>query len=180
MNKQVVKKLYELLNERRLDRLSEVVDASYVGPTGEKGLEGLMASVNPVIGAFPDVQWSVDDIVAEDGAVVVRWSWVGTNKAAFRGIPPTGKRVATHAMAWYQLHEGKIVRAWMESDRLGFLQQMGVVPEELPFGGAPGAAPAAVPATAPAAAPGAAPATAPGAVPATAPGAAPAAVPARP
>ncbi|HTJ10547.1 MAG TPA: ester cyclase [Dinghuibacter sp.] len=136
MNKQVVKRLYELLNERKLDRLSEIVDPAYMGPTGEKGVDGLMASVSPVIGAFPDVRWSVDDIVAEDDAVVVRWSWVGTNKNAFRGIPPTGKRMTTHAMAWYHVGHGKIVRAWMESDRLGFLQQLGVVPANLPFGGA--------------------------------------------
>lgn len=130
-NKQVVRELYQLLNSRKLDSVEAFVDPTCVGPNGEKGAAGLFGTVAPIITAFPDIQWTVDDLIAEGDKVVIRWSWVGTNTGVYRGVPPSGKKFTNHAMAIYQLKEGKIVRGWMETDRLGFLQQAGLVKENL-------------------------------------------------
>lgn len=130
-NKQVVRELYTLINNRQLDALDRVADSSYEGPTGEKGAAGLKGTVAPLIAAFPDIQWTVDDLIAEGDRVVIRWSWVGTSRHAFRGVPPNGKTVTNQAIAIYQLKDGKITRAWLQADRVGFLQQIGVVPHDL-------------------------------------------------
>ncbi|WP_162852582.1 ester cyclase [Dinghuibacter silviterrae] len=140
-NKEVVSELYELLNTRQLDQLDRIVDSNCEGPNGEKGAEGFEHTVAPIIAAFPDIHWTLEDLIAEGDRVVVRWEWVGTFKAAFRGVPPTGKRMTNHAIGIYQLRDGKILRSWLETDRLGFLQQLGVVPENVSPGVAPKPAP---------------------------------------
>jgi predicted ester cyclase len=130
-NKEVVRELYQLLNTRQLDRLDEVVDASYEGPNGETGPVGLVHTVAPIIAAFPDIQWTVEDLIAEGDEVVVRWSWVGTKKGVFRGVPPTGTKFTNTAIVIYRMRNGKIAHAWMETDRLGFNQQLGLIPENI-------------------------------------------------
>lgn len=130
-NKDIVREVYHLLNTRELDKLAQLIDPGFEGPNGEKGAEGLAKTVAPIIAAFPDIQWTVEDLVAEGDKVVVRWSWTGTNKGVFRGVPPTGKTFTNHALILYQLKNGKILHAWMETDRMGFNQQLGLIPENL-------------------------------------------------
>ncbi len=130
-NKAAVRSLYEeILNTRQLDKCGEIIGNEYTGVRGEKGPTGFLAAVGPVIEAFPDVLWTIEDLVAADDKVVVRWSWKGTNKNSFNGFPATGKEVTNSAIAIYQLKAGKVVQAWMQSDRLGFLEQIGVIPAE--------------------------------------------------
>lgn len=127
-NKATIRSIYEdCLNKRDYNLSEKLIGDEYTGPTREKGNAGFLATVQPIIRAFPDIQWTVEDLFAEDDKVVVRWSWTGTHKEAFRNFPATGKAMTNHAIAIYQLKDGKVINAWMESDRLGFLQQLGIV-----------------------------------------------------
>lgn len=132
-NKDVIRALYEdCLNARDFEALDELIADDYVGPRGEMGAEGFGKTVQSVIDAFPDIRWTVDDLIAEDDRVAVRWSWEGTHTGTFRGfLPPTGERVADHAIVIYRLRDRRVVEAWIQTDRLGFLQQLGVIPEDL-------------------------------------------------
>ncbi|MBO2011057.1 ester cyclase [Hymenobacter negativus] len=131
-NKAVVRKLYEdILNPGQLDLLPQVVADEYVGAQGEHGPTGLAATIRPVRAAFPDISWTVESLLAEGDQVVVRWSWTGTHQGAFRSFAATHRPVTNSAIAIYQLRNFKIVRSWMQSDRLGFLQQIGALPPEL-------------------------------------------------
>ncbi len=131
-NKEVIRDLYEnILNNRRLELLKDIVSPDFVGPVGSRGAEGFAAAVQSVISGFPDIKWSVDDIVAEDDKVSVRWHWTGTNVAPFRGIPPSNKIVTDNAIAIYQVKDGKILASWLQSDRLGVLTQIGVIATDL-------------------------------------------------
>jgi len=50
---------------------------------------------------------------------------------ARRSVPrqaPTHKRVTNTGIVIYQFRDGKVVRNWLETDRLGALQQIGAVP----------------------------------------------------
>jgi steroid delta-isomerase-like uncharacterized protein len=131
-NKAVVRKLYEdILNPGQLALLGQVVADDYTGVQGEHGPAGLAATISPLRAAFPDIKWTVEDIIAEGSQVVVRWSWAGTQQGAFRGFSATHQPVTNSAIAIYQLRDYKIVRAWMQSDRLGFLQQIGAIPPDI-------------------------------------------------
>ncbi len=61
----------------------------------------------------------------------MRWNWNGTNTASFRGIPASNKPVADNAIAIYQFKDGKVINAWIQSDKLCVLMQIGVIPPDL-------------------------------------------------
>jgi predicted ester cyclase len=128
-NKEAIRKLYDVcINQGRSDLLPELVATDYIGQRGEKGPAGFGHNVEELRVGFPDIHFMVGDLVAEGDRVAVRWTWSGTQTGQFREIPPSNKRVSNSGMAFYQMREGKVFRAWVETDRLGALQQMGVVP----------------------------------------------------
>lgn len=78
--------------------------------------------------AFPDIQFTIEDLLADGDTVVARTSAHGTQTGEFQGIPATGAAVTSSAIALYRLAGGKVVEQWLEYDRLGTLQQLGVIP----------------------------------------------------
>jgi predicted ester cyclase len=128
-NKQVVRRLYdECINPGRLELLSELVSDGFVGPQGARGPAGFAATITGLRAGFPDIKITVEDLIAEGDRVTVRSSWQATHTGTFRGIPPTGKRITSTSITIYQLADHKLVHSWIESDRLGTLQQMGASP----------------------------------------------------
>jgi predicted ester cyclase len=91
-------------------------------------LKDLKQSESEVFKAFPDVHFTIDDMVAEGDKVAVRFSFTGTRKGEFMGIPPTNKKVTMWAVSIYRSVGGKFVEAWERYDSLGFMQQLGFLP----------------------------------------------------
>jgi steroid delta-isomerase-like uncharacterized protein len=80
--------------------------------------------------AFPDIHWSVDGTITEGEKKAVRFTFTGTHKDAFRGIPPTNKKVTVQAISIsHRNADGKIIEEWHMYDTLGFMQQLGVIPK---------------------------------------------------
>jgi predicted ester cyclase len=71
---------------------------------------------------------NIEDIIAADDKVVVRWSSHGTHRGEMQGIPPTNRPMTMTGMAIYRFAGGKIVEEWMNNDTLGMLRQLGVIP----------------------------------------------------
>lgn len=131
-NKEVVLKLYEeSLNKNNMDLLKEFVSEDYTGLQGKKGVAAFEEPVAPLFKAFPDIQWKLEDIIAEGDKVVVKWSWKGTHKAQFASFTATGKTVSNTGMAVFGFKDGKIINGQVLTDRLGFLQELGVLPLDL-------------------------------------------------
>lgn len=142
-NKQVIRRLYEdCINPGRLDVLAELVSDDYVGPRGERGAAGFATTVAGLRAGFPDIHFTLDDLVADADRVTVRWTWHATHTGTFVSpagrFAATGKSISNTAIAIYQLTDHKIVHAWLESDRLGVLQQIGALPASFSAAGAPG------------------------------------------
>ncbi len=78
--------------------------------------------------AFPDLQETIEDVVAEGDKVTYRVSWSATHQGDLMGIPPTGKRVTVTGMRIVRITNGKIAEQWGVDDMLGLLQQLGVIP----------------------------------------------------
>jgi steroid delta-isomerase-like uncharacterized protein len=92
------------------------------------GVEGLKQFVVMYRSAFPDMQISVDDLIAEGDKVVIRWTARGTNAGAFLGMPATGKPVTVTGITIERKVDGMTVEGWNQFDQLGMLQQMGMIP----------------------------------------------------
>ena len=81
--------------------------------------------------AFPDVRVTIEDLLAEEDKVVIRWTLRGTHRGELRGgIPATGRRVEVSGITISRIEGGKVVENWGNYDLLGMLQQLGVVPAQ--------------------------------------------------
>lgn len=137
-NKQIVRNLYENhFNTGRLDHLDDLVSPDFVGVQGQRGAAAMAAPIVALRAAFPDIVYTVDDIVAEGDRVAIRWTWHGTHKNAFRNWAPTGKQLTNTGLAIMRLVDSKIVSVAIETDRLGFLLAIGAVPYDPAFGPPP-------------------------------------------
>jgi steroid delta-isomerase-like uncharacterized protein len=93
-----------------------------------QGTEQNRQFIGSLRAAFPDVHYTVEDQIAEGDKVVVRYRFRGTHLGAFQGMPPTGKQITYTGILIYRLVDGKIGEQWTEFDLLGFLRQLGVLP----------------------------------------------------
>lgn len=80
------------------------------------------------LSAFPDLHFTVDDIVVEGDRVATRHVWTGTHKGELQGIPPTNKKVISWEIEIDRIVGGKIAEVWTRYDTLGVMQQLGLVP----------------------------------------------------
>ena len=78
--------------------------------------------------AFPDINFNVEDLLADGDKVVLRFRGKGTHKGTFMGLPPTGKSGDITGMVIFRLENSRIEEAWVNIDSLGLLQQLGVIP----------------------------------------------------
>jgi predicted ester cyclase len=79
-------------------------------------------------GGFPDIQWTIDEMVAEPTKVAARFTMRGTHRGPFFGVAPTGKRITVQALNIYHLSHGQIVKEYGQPDMMALLQQIGGVP----------------------------------------------------
>lgn len=124
-----LRKLYDqAINGRRLELLDELVSAEYVGPRGEKGPSGFKQTIVALTSGIPDLRFEIEDIAAGERAAAVRWRWSGNHTGVLFGMAPSNKAVTNTGIGFYHFDaSGKMVRAQVETDRLGLLQQLGLV-----------------------------------------------------
>jgi steroid delta-isomerase-like uncharacterized protein len=93
-----------------------------------RGPAGYLAIIGMMRGGFPDVQWTLEQMVTEGDTVAARFTMRGTHRGAFFGVPPTGRPIQIQAMNFYRLVGGKIAEERGQPDLLGLMQQIGAVP----------------------------------------------------
>jgi steroid delta-isomerase-like uncharacterized protein len=91
--------------------------------------------------AFPDSGVTVEDIFGERDRVVARLTVRGTHHGPFAGHPPTGRPIDLVSIRIYRLEDGRVAETWAMQDRLGPMQQLGLVQETGPVARAGGPGP---------------------------------------
>jgi steroid delta-isomerase-like uncharacterized protein len=131
-NKTAVRRaIEEVYNQGRLDVVDELVSSDIVVHSPSEDFHGpgaLKHYVASLREAFPDLQMTINDQIADGDRVVTRWVVRGTHLGTFQGIPPTGKRGRMTGIDIDRFVDGKTVECWTNADELGLLQQLGVVP----------------------------------------------------
>ncbi|MGD2144866.1 MAG: ester cyclase [Anaerolineae bacterium] len=129
-NKAIFRQIVEKgFNKGNLAIVDELVAANHVNHADNvRGPQEYKRFITMYRTAFPDLQMTVEDQIAEGDKVVNRWTSRGTHKGVLMGIPPTGKQVTLTGIYVARIVGGKIIEEWGNFDALGMMQQLGVVP----------------------------------------------------
>ena len=120
-------------NKGDLSVIDEVFAPDYVhhDPANLDSVGGLDAVKHHIValrGAFGDLQFTIDDEVADGDDIVVRWTVSGRHTGDYFGIPPTGKSFAVTGMNHWRMANGKAVEGWVNRDDMGLMRQLGLMP----------------------------------------------------
>lgn len=131
-NKEVIRRIYaEALNAGDLDVADELVSESFQlhdfvpgeRPTGPEALKAISRQLHT---AFPnDLEFTIEDMVAEGDKVTVRWTQRGTHEGEFfGGIPATGAKIEQQSIVIYRVVDGKVTDLWTLVGQTSVAEQM--------------------------------------------------------
>jgi steroid delta-isomerase-like uncharacterized protein len=134
-NKALARRAWEeIFNQRNLDALDEfyAADAVWHQPDQDlQGLEEVKQWLARPFEAFPDLNVTIEDVIAEGDKVVIRYTSRGTHQGETGGLgPPTGRQIELEGIAIQRFEGDKIVEFWDRFDSLSLLQQLGLAPKQ--------------------------------------------------
>ena len=129
--KAVIRWWIEGINNQTI--IDELLSKDYVyhGPSGQevKGAENFKKmAITAFFPAFPDVNYTIDEMVAEGDIVAMRYTMTATHKGKLMDTPPTGKQITMTGAFFFRLAGGKIIETLGYSDNLSMFQQLGITP----------------------------------------------------
>jgi steroid delta-isomerase-like uncharacterized protein len=131
-NKRIVERFYDEVWARgNVSFTEEVFADDYVRhdlrPTpAAPGAAGQARIAEAFRHAFPDLDWRVDLVLAEDDLVAARWTASGTHTGRWGDLAPTGRRAEFSGVNIFRFGEdGKVAEIWNHRDDLGLMEQLG-------------------------------------------------------
>lgn len=120
--------IQEVFNEGRLDKVAEFVSPSYLlhdAPPGTpSGPEAIVQAVSMFRGGFPDMEITMEKMLAEGDMLAMKSSWTGTHRGTIFGIPATGRSVKVSALTMVRISKGRICESWVKNDVMGLMNQL--------------------------------------------------------
>ena len=138
-NKRVIKRFFfELWNQRKLEIADDIFDddchtfqlrSGAPVTSSPRGPESIKNHIAEWLSGFPDLTFTIEQMIAEEDRVSTLLSMDGTHTGHWLGIPPNGKRINIRLMTIHRLRSFKIIEDWVIVESLGFFQQLGIIPE---------------------------------------------------
>jgi steroid delta-isomerase-like uncharacterized protein len=128
-NVEVVRRYLALLQPGKLDALDDVVaeDLVVLAPDGSTTFSDRATWKQAMADEpFTDERIAVDELVADQHRVAVRYTVTAVHSKTVFGAEPTGRTVTAHGTKIYMVRDGKIVRIAGHDNVLGLLRQLGV------------------------------------------------------
>lgn len=127
-NKSLIQRLYkEVLVHWNMALVDELVSPRFIShdwPEGAHGPQPFKDFYSEIRSALPDALYKMDDLIAEDEKVAVRWRLLGTHEGYYRGIAPTGKQLVLKGVAIYRVEEDKVIERWVITDLHNLLKDI--------------------------------------------------------
>jgi predicted ester cyclase len=128
----------ELFNQRHLAAADSLIADTYIehaaAPFGTEepgqmpGPEGMRRTAGWLLDQFPDMQMTIEALIAQGDLVAVRVLSTGTNTGMLNGVmPPTGKRFSARQTHWFRIEDGKLAEHWATREDLPAMLQLGVI-----------------------------------------------------
>jgi steroid delta-isomerase-like uncharacterized protein len=131
-NKDLARRSWEAANNP--DLIEEIYPPDFVWHEPDQDIRGYEQAkqfIAMYTTAFPDLNATVEDVIAEGDKVVTRWTIRGTHQGEIEEFgPPTGKQAELQGISIHRIADGKIVEEWNRYDNLSLLQQLGLAPEQ--------------------------------------------------
>ncbi len=123
----------EVFNQGNLALVDELVAPDFLDhevPPGmnNRGPDSTRQLVTMLRTAFPNLHFTIEDLVAEGDTVAGRVTMSGTHLGPFQGIPPTGRSFQQAQMYFVRFRDGKAIEHRAVRDDLGMMRQLGVLP----------------------------------------------------
>ena len=128
-NKRLVKRFVdEVFGQGQLESIDELVAPDFVSHTfgfTNDGRNKLRAATERVHASLTEVDFAVEDLIAEEDRVAVLLTAGATVVDEFMGVPAAGKSYSIGEIHWFRLADGRIVEHWHQHDALGLMKQLG-------------------------------------------------------
>jgi predicted ester cyclase len=122
----------ELFNKGNLAVADELVTPDFLNtdapPGMDRGPESMRSIVTMLRAAFPDLHYTIYEMVAEGDTVMGRVTMSGTHRGPFQGMSPTGRSFHQDQMHLVRFRDGKAIEHRAVRDDLGMMRQFGVIP----------------------------------------------------
>jgi len=130
-NKELVKREWEAWNKGDFETFKELLAPDYAcyfpsGSTTPMSQEENIEVRKMLQKAFPDISWSMEELIATEDKVIIRCIERGTHEGEFMGIPATGNKYESSEISIRRIENGKVVECWEQLDLLGLMQQLGM------------------------------------------------------
>jgi steroid delta-isomerase-like uncharacterized protein len=118
----------EISNQGNLELADEIFDRYLAHEPDGSVLEGSAEDVKrfeaEFDNAFPDSHTTIEDQIAEEDKVMIRWRMSGTHLGEFRGMAPTGKEIELNGISIFRFsEEGKVMESWDSFDQFSLMRQ---------------------------------------------------------
>ncbi|GHO48006.1 ester cyclase [Ktedonospora formicarum] len=131
-NKALASSSLSLITEKNFAAIDQIYASSYVRHDPDSpqvtNLESYRKYLAGLCTVFPDLHFTVEDVIAEGDQAVCRFRIRGTHAQPWRGLPATGKQVEITGINISRIAEGKIVEDWFNTDIFGLAMQLGAIP----------------------------------------------------
>ncbi len=133
-NKTLVRQMVDVVqNQHQLARMAEFFTPDFVNHLDHapdsplNSIEKAQQVFTQMFAAFPDLQVTIQHQVAEGDLVMTHKQFSGTHQGTFMGVAPTGKQITFAVIDILRVADGKIIEHWAIQDRLGMMQQLGLI-----------------------------------------------------
>lgn len=130
--KALARRCLEIINEKNFAAVDQIYASTYVRHDPDspqvQSREDYKKYLMGLCTVFPDLSFTVEDLITEGDKVMSRFSIFGTHSYPWRGLPATYKQVNITGLAVSRIVENKIVEDWFITDIFGLAQQLGAIP----------------------------------------------------
>ena len=123
----------ETFGDGNLDLVDQLCTEGYVGHDpilGDQDRASVKQSIAGYREAFPDLSFTIEDALAVDDKVVLRWKGEGTFENEYMGLTPTGEKgEPVYGIGVDRFEDGKVAESWTQWDTLRFMRNIGAVPD---------------------------------------------------
>ena len=135
VNKATFRRFHAAVNSGDVELIAKTIDEVVepdvrigtplpIDATGAQALKEVWATL---LRAYPDIQVTVEDLIAEADKIVCRNVVTGTHQGEYLGLAPTGRPVAYNEIFIFRFEGGLIAETWGVVDVLAQLRQLGAI-----------------------------------------------------